>query len=203
MTAFNQDLLLDAEAFRPDATVDDIVETVLTMAKEGTRAALEAVVACARSYHDWRAAIEPLRHVMRSFDGAPEHFHDRGKGTDDWTPSRMRSIEELPTALGFLVVTAGDFEQSIFGGANYGRDCDSIASMAGAIAGTLHGARAIRPVWITRINDANRIDLSNLAIELATLSPTLQQRDLAAARRRDELFTQLGTPLVSTGDAGV
>ena len=90
------------------------------------------------------------------FDGAADDFHNRGNGTDDWNPSRTHSIEEVPIALGFLVVTDGDFEQSIFGGANYGRDCDSIAGMAGSIAGALHGAKALRDEWIHRVNETNR-----------------------------------------------
>ncbi len=97
----------------------------------------------------------------------------------------------MPLALGFLVVTRGDFEQSIFGGANYGRDCDSIASMAGAIAGTLHGAQAIRPGWIDQIKRANRIDLDELGNGLTLLARKLQQRELAEVQARNNLLAQL------------
>ena len=69
----------------------------------------------------------------------------RGDGSNHWNPSREHSIEEVPIALGFLVVTGGDFEQTIFGATNYGRDNDSIAGMGGAIAGALHGIDALRP----------------------------------------------------------
>ncbi len=191
-----------AEAFKPDATVDSIVEAALAFAKEGTRAAIEAVVARARQYDDWQAAIGPLRDAIRPYDGAPENFHDRGNGTDDWTPSRTRSIEELPIALGMLVVGSANFEQSVFGGANYGRDCDSIAGMAGAIAGTLRGARSIRPEWIARINAANRADLDGLATGLAALACTLQQREHAAAAERARFFALLGAES-ATGQTAV
>ena len=133
-----------AEAFRPDASVDTIVDTALSLAKEGTRTAIESVVDCARGQSDWRSAIGPLRDAMRPYDGAADDFHNRGNGSNDWNPSRTHSIEEVPIALGFLVVCDGDYEESIFGGANYGRDCDSIAGMAGSIAGALHGVGAIR-----------------------------------------------------------
>ena len=149
-----------AEAFNPDATVNSIIDTALTLAKEGTRSAIAAVVDCARSQSDWQSAIGPLRQAMRPFDGAADDFHNRGNGSDDWNPSRTHSIEEVPIALGFLVVTDGDYEHSIFGGANYGRDCDSIAGMAGSISGALHGAGAIRSGWIQQVNEANRIDMS-------------------------------------------
>ena len=38
-----------AEAFKPDASVDSIVDTALAMANEGTRSAIAAVVDCART----------------------------------------------------------------------------------------------------------------------------------------------------------
>jgi hypothetical protein len=120
-----------------------------------------------------------------------EDFHDRGNGTDDWRPSRLRSIEELPIALGLLIVARGDFDTAVIAGANYGRDCDSIAGMAGAIAGALHGIRAIRPAWVERIDAANRCDLRPLAKGLATLAARLQQRQLAHAQERQRAFEQL------------
>ena len=180
-----------AEAFSPNATVDSIIEAALSLAKEGTQQAIEAVVSAAREYSDWKAAILPLREVIKPYDGAAEMPTMRGQGGNHWQPSREHSIEELPIALGFLVVTGGDYEGSIFGGANYGRDNDSIAGMAGAIAGALHGARAIRANWIEQINQANRIDLKPLALDLTALTHSLQQSQREAAQARNQAFTEL------------
>ena len=180
-----------AEAFSPNATVDSIIEAALSLAKEGTQQAIAAVVSAAREYSDWKAAILPLREAIKPYDGAAEMPTMRGQGGNHWQPSREHSIEELPIALGFLVVTGGDYEGSIFGGANYGRDNDSIAGMAGAIAGALHGARAIRPNWIEQINQANRIDLKPLALDLTALTHSLQQSQREAAQARNQAFTEL------------
>ena len=181
-----------AEAFRPGATVDSIVSTALAVAKEGTLDAIEAVTSEARRHHDWREASEPLRDAIFEFDGSAEDgVLERGNGTDDWAPSRLKSIEELPIALGFLLVARGDFEQAVFGAANYGRDNDSIAGMAGAIAGALHGDGAIRPGWIARINTANRTNLDPLARDLTALTVALQRRQLATAQTRAEEFATL------------
>ncbi len=180
-----------AEAFRPEATVDSVIDTALNLAKEGTHAAIAAVVNCARNQTDWKSAIGPLRDAMRPYDGSAEDRNDRGNGSDDWNPSRTHSIEEVPIALGFLVVTGGDFEQSVFGGANYGRDCDSIAGMAGSIAGALHGVTAIRDEWIEQINEANRIDMSGLARDLTSLINSLHDQQMDAAHKGEQSFTTL------------
>lgn len=183
-----------AEAFHPGASVDSIIDVALALAKDGTQKAITAVVECARKLDDWKTSIEPLRDVMRPYDGSAERGKERGDGTNNWRPSREHSIEELPIALAFLVVTGGDFEQSIFGAANYGRDNDSIAGMAGEISGALHGVQIIRPEWIKRINLANRIDLAPLAQELTALTYSLQQKQFAAAKERNDAFLAMLTP---------
>lgn len=180
-----------AEAFNPAATVDSIVEVALSLSKEGTHRAIAAVVETARQYHDWKAAIAPLREAIRPYDGSAELNTMRGNGMNNWQPSREHSIEEVPIALGFLIVTGGDFEGSIFGSANYGRDNDSIAGMAGAIAGALHGARVIRQRWMEQVDSANRVNLSATAESLAGLVVELQRRQLAQAQARQAAFESL------------
>ena len=180
-----------AEAFRPDASVDSIIDVVLSLAKEGTRNAIEAVVECARGYDDWADAIGPLRDTIRPWDGAAEDRSERGKGDNASHPSREHSIEETPIALAFLVVAGGDFAGSICGSTNYGRDNDTIAGMAGAIAGALHGASAIRQDWIEKVRSANDIDLDPMAGELTALICKLQQEQLAAAQAREADFVRL------------
>jgi ADP-ribosylglycohydrolase len=88
-------------------------------------------------------------------------------------------------------VAGGDFEQSIFGAANYGRDNDSIAGMAGSIAGALHGTKAIRPNWMQQIDTANRVELKKYAEGLTALVVNLQRQQLAAAQARDAAFASL------------
>ena len=181
-----------AEAFKPAATVDSIIEAVLSVAKEGTRKAVESVVETARKRSDWKEAIYPLREAIRPYDTATETRVGRGSpGTNHWLPSREHSIEEVPIALGFLVVTGGDFEGSIFGGTNYGRDNDSIAGMAGAIAGALHGADTIRDNWMSQIDSANLIDLRPVARDLTNLTVKLQQRQINEAQSRNADFNDL------------
>ena len=182
-----------AEAFRPDASVASIIDAALTVAKDGTADCIAAIADKASTLTDWRGAIAPLREVMRDYDTAPDDFKgQRGDGSNSWNPSREHAIEEVPIALGFLVVTGGDFEETIFGGVNYGRDNDSIAGMGGAIAGALHGSDALRPEWVEQINSANRIDLMPLAADMADLTRALQAQQLAAAQARRDDFAALG-----------
>ena len=182
-----------AEAFKPDASVASIIDAALTVAKDGTADCIAAIADVASTLTDWRAAIATLRDVMREYDTSPDDARaNRGNGSNSWNPSREHSIEEVPIALGFLVVTDGDFEGTIMGGTNYGRDNDSIAGMGGAIAGALHGVDALRPEWVETINSANRIDLNPIAADMAGLARKLQAEQLAAAQSRQDAFARLG-----------
>ena len=130
-----------AEALRPEATVDRVVETCLRLAKDGTRAAIEAVVETAAGLDGWRAGgLEQLRRRVRAVRLGRRRL--RGARPERAHPSRLHSIEELPVALGLLVATGGDYVETVLGGVNYGRDSDSIASMGGALAGALGESRA-------------------------------------------------------------
>ena len=182
-----------AEAFKPDASVSSIVDAALSVAKDGTADCIAAIAERASTLSDWKEAIGPLRDVMRQYDtSADDAKTERGNGSDQWTPSRSHSIEEVPIALGFLVVTGGDIEETMFGATNYGRDNDSIAGMGGAIAGALHGIDALRPEWVETINSANRINLMPIASDIAGLTRKLQAAQLAAAQARRDAFAALG-----------
>ena len=52
----------------------------------------------------------------------------------------------------------------------YGRDNDSYATIAGALAGAFHGVDAIPPEWIQPVVDANpEVDMHALALSLTNL----------------------------------
>ena len=104
-----------AEAFSPEASIESIIDVAIDFAKDGTKNAIQAVIECAKKYTDWKESIIPLRDCIRPFDGCAEMGKDRGNGTNNWRPSREHSIEELPIALGFLIIASGNFEKSIFG----------------------------------------------------------------------------------------
>jgi ADP-ribosylglycohydrolase len=64
------------------------------------------------------------------------------------------SVAPEATALAFGVLAAarGDYVDAVLAGVNVGRDADTIAAMAGGMAGALHGAQAVPKRWRDRIN---------------------------------------------------
>ncbi|GHG17649.1 ADP-ribosylglycohydrolase family protein [Streptomyces filamentosus] len=172
-----------AAACVPGATPRTVVDTALALAKDGTRAAIEAVAEVAERHRDFESALVPLRRAVAPYDSVGADYRNPGLGAR--RPSRLHSIEELPIALGMLLVGEGDYRRTVLGAVNYGRDCDSIATMAGAVAGALHGEAAVPADWAKRVAEASRLDLHAPARALAAVADEVFARDTARHRAHE------------------
>ncbi len=179
-----------AEAVRPDATVESVVETCLRLARDGTRTALEAVVEVAAQLDGWRdGGLAELRRAFAPFDSVGEVY--AAPALDARTPSRVRAIEELPIAVGLLVATHGDYTETVLGGVNYGRDSDSIASMGGALVGALGGSAARRRDWVEDVSAASRIDVEEAGRTMAEVAQEIFVRDAERHEERARVMLEL------------
>ncbi|MET8157168.1 ADP-ribosylglycohydrolase family protein [Sphaerisporangium sp. NPDC005289] len=178
-----------AEAMRPGASADSVVATCLRLARDGTRAAIDAVCERARGLDHWEGSFDALREAVKPYDTVADTYRDQGLGAR--RPSRLHSIEELPLALAFLVIAKGDYRDTVLGGVNYGRDADSIASMGGAIAGALGGAKAVPAEWLDPVSEASRMDLVAPGLAIAEVARRVHAGDLAARRAHEAAFTAL------------
>jgi ADP-ribosylglycohydrolase len=80
----------------------------------------------------------------------------------------LATQESVPAAFAVLAAIPGDPWQACLLAASLGGDCDTIAAMAGAIAGACHGLGAFPPEAIAVI-DAQHLDLAPLADDLLAL----------------------------------
>jgi ADP-ribosylglycohydrolase len=178
-----------AQAMTPGATVTSVVDACLELAKDGTRQAIAAVCERAAGLTDPIEAAAPLRAAMRPYDTVGEKYRELGLGAR--TPSRLHAIEELPLALAMLVVADGDYRGAVLGGVNYGRDSDSIATMAGAISGALHGFTAIPAEWAAGVAEGSRLDLRANGITMAAVARQVFERDQRRLAARADAFARL------------
>jgi ADP-ribosylglycohydrolase len=176
-----------AAAMTAGATAVDVVDACVDVAHDGTRAAIEA--ACSVTASDWQSAIPLLRKVIEPFDTVGPEY--RAPAMDARRPSRTKAIEELPVALGLVLLTGGSYSEAVLGGVNYGRDADSIASMAGAITGALGGVDAVPAEWRRDVSAASRIDIEAPGRVMAGLAAELAAADATRARARESALTRL------------
>ena len=82
---------------------------------------------------------------------------------------KANSLETVPLTLALFSLAGGDPERCVTFAANFGRDTDTMAAMAGAIAGAFGGAAAIRQDWLEKVRRNVDQDQEELARGLAAL----------------------------------
>lgn len=175
-----------AKAFEPGVTVDDIVETSIQLAKDGTKLAIQELTQAARALRHEKDNMDKVIGVFQSIllkyspmgDDVHRHIDKIGQPSNHYTPSRLWSIEELPMALAFIVLNDGEYYQSIHDGVNSGRDTDSIGVMIGVILGAMYGSNIIEEQDIERLNATNRLDLYAISDQFADVAIGIIQEDL-------------------------
>lgn len=177
-----------AAACAPDATPDSIVAAALSLAKDGTRTAIEQVCEVAARHTDFESALVPLREAVTPYDTVGPDYRRPSLGAR--RPSRLHAIEELPVALGMLLVSGGEYRHAVLGAVNYGRDCDSIATMAGALAGAL--GSPVPEEWSKTVAEASRLDLWEPAASLTDVTREIFERDVRRRRAHESAFTEIG-----------
>ena len=127
-----------AEALTPEASVESVLRAAVdylpSKSARVIREFIEATVGLARDVGDYKIFRERY-YAERLLPGiAPPD-----------------SRETVPVTLALFYLADGDLKQTILYGANFGRDADTIASMAGAVAGALRGASALPESWIGKV----------------------------------------------------
>ena len=144
-----------AEAMRPNASVDGIID-----AARGTHLRF----ARRREGDHWHTTpwrYDPNLHFLDQALEIARHERDvfaiRQPLMDllEWGHLFSDSIHTLVVALAMFVASGGDLREAIVGAVMYGRDKDSYASVAGALAGAFRGVDAIPSEWIQPVVEAN------------------------------------------------
>ena len=140
-----------AAAFLPEATIEKCVATGLEVLRpvssETFRATLQASIDLAQrtpSYERFRTLYQEQ--------------HSR--------PIFCDSLETVPAAFGIALLANGDVKTAVEYGANFGRDTDTIASMAGALTAAL--APGLPREWIVQLGDDNVASAQAVAGQLHT-----------------------------------
>lgn len=175
-----------AKAFEEGVSVEDIIDTAIYYAKDGTKEAIKAIKECVDNmegktlsnlevYHALQDALKPYSTMGDDIDRRIEKV---GIPTDDYTPSRLKSIEELPIALGIIYHFKGDIYKLVQDGINSGRDTDSIGVVIGAIVGAMNDENIIEKEVLDKIEEINKVNLEEITNDFYNTIIDIHQQDL-------------------------
>ncbi len=124
-----------ATAMIPGVTIDEVLEAGARHTDRRTSARI-------------RKAVEMAR-TATSAEAFREEFHKT------MLPGLCDALEMISTPFGILALTKGDYRQTIIEAVNFQGDVDTIAGMAGSIAGALHGLSRLPQDWVETVRSAN------------------------------------------------
>ncbi|MET8555598.1 ADP-ribosylglycohydrolase family protein [Streptomyces sp. NPDC004959] len=136
-------------------TLEDAVEAAVTAARAG-----------ARRGH-WIAGADIATRITWAYDLARDL--DEATALDrvtDLVGTSVASQESVPAAFAVLALTGGDPWRTALTAANLGGDSDTIAAIAGAIAGSVHGLGALPAEAVRTLREVNSLDLEALTTRL-------------------------------------
>lgn len=82
----------------------------------------------------------------------------------------VMTVESVPAAVGIFVAAGGDPLETVVGGTNIGNDSDTIAAMAGSLAGALRGIAAVPADLFATVKAVNTEDIESLADGLTAIA---------------------------------
>jgi len=121
-----------AEALRPEATVESVIEAALEQLPPEPRREVEQGLTWARKAKDWKE-LRPL--YEKRYEGKPI----------------SNAVEVLSGGLACFLMANGQPREAIIYAVNLGRDTDCKAYVAGGLAGALRGIEAIPPEWVETV----------------------------------------------------
>ncbi len=162
-----------AQAFDPDATTDGVVEAARSFSGRDIARRIERALAVASSTASLARTYDKLYDEVGIQDGSDmivktwrANDPKLKRYSSDEISLGVSAAEVVPVALAFFQVSKGDPFQTIRKCVGYGRDSDTLAGIAGAVAGAFSGAGSLNPKLIRQVESENHISLGQLADEM-------------------------------------
>jgi ADP-ribosylglycohydrolase len=131
--------------------------------------AVEAAALGARR-GSWIAAAQVARRIRWAVDLMdPTRPEDSVRDIDELVGTSLATQESVPAAFAVVALFPDDPWRACLTAASLGGDSDTIAAMAGAIAGACHGMAGFPARAAATIRDVNHLDLDAVAHDLLAL----------------------------------
>ena len=128
-----------AEACRPGATIDSIVDVAMQFADERMQREMGRAIEIARGAADWEAMRDEF-YTIYNGGGIPY--------------AACYASETVSKGLAVFVHARGDAKTAVLTGVNFGRDTDCLAATAGGLAGAFSGIGALPEEWVKQVDEA-------------------------------------------------
>lgn len=146
-----------AQALEEEATVASVVQACLYGAVEGKKRSKGLVrqVPSPSVYKRTELAVDL---ACRNSD-----IYKTMADLEAYVGTGLAIYETVPTAIGLFVAANGDPFTTVYAAANIGNDTDTIATIAGALAGALRGFASVPEHLYRQVVEVNQVDLEGIS----------------------------------------
>ncbi|QYG13160.1 ADP-ribosylglycohydrolase family protein [Microbacterium sp. PAMC22086] len=153
-----------AAALRDNASMTDVVRA----AREGAR--LGAAIGGTQGRESAGASVASRMDLAVSIAMTSDDLDTAVSRIADTVGSGLHSAEAVPAALGCFVAAGGDPWWTVVAAANIGDDSDTVATMAGSIAGAYSGFARVPSDKIQQVLAANDLQIGGIAEGLTRIA---------------------------------
>lgn len=157
-----------ALCFQPGIALDQLLVQMIKAAEQAEPYGVDTVSASVPKRIAW--VVEQANQATGPHEFIAKVYEFLGVG--------VASGDSVPAAIGLFAFAKGEPSMAISLGVNMGGDCDTVASIAGALAGTYAGVQAIPKRWRTEVSQVNQIDLDQVVDGLVEASKAWQSSAL-------------------------
>jgi ADP-ribosylglycohydrolase len=189
-----------AVAFQKQSSIQEIIDTVLSLAQDGTLLAIKDVLAVTNpkdSIDDFvkktRQAVLPYWQLspamLKNNLNNPEEEETSKKLREETNisrPSRIACIENVPIALASLVYGQGDYAKTLKSSLFYGRDAESIAAVSTSLLCAIKGKGLLSAKLKQEVDTVNKRNHAQLSAEFYKTTQLILEKDVARLQKRKE-----------------
>ncbi len=167
-----------AEAFRPGATCDSVIDAAIRVAPSKTVVTFDD--------RDPDNLLDTLIQAVEVARRYPDVFSARAGLYEHCLQYHCIDPQEVfALAFGIFAASRGDTEQAVVGGANTGRDADTLGSLNGQLRGALNGASSAPSGWMAGL--AQSSNYQNFRATAVKMTELVARRTREASERVDAL----------------
>ena len=151
-------------------SADSSVETVIAAAQRGAIGGRE------HGAWSWCTPLEKRIELAVKLAHESEDVEDALQKIYDYVGTGLDPAESVAAAFGVVAAARGDATTAINAGVNIGGDTDTVASIAGAICGALHGIESLDQNLVREVERVNGFNLEAVARDLTGLTHSASLR---------------------------
>jgi ADP-ribosylglycohydrolase len=163
-----------ATALTPGATINDVIANVL-----------EYAWVLGNHASEFKGRMERLMEIASKCNTPFELYEPFYKEFLVTFPpwEAVWTLEMIPSAIAICAIAGADTRQAIIGATNIGRDADTIAGIAGELAGALYGIDALPTPWVEQVLRLNpEPNLEQVARDLTQLITERNQQQIERSK---------------------